>query len=109
MRITRRFTEAGKDVYEDIEFRKTTSEIRNPDGSVVFRAENLEVPAVFGLRDLAEPIFVPPGTVESVGVDGHEDGRIAEGASCHGNTGKPLQILPRQITLLRSVLPEGFG
>ena len=47
MRITRRFTEAGKDVYEDIEFRKTTSEIRNPDGSVVFRAENLEVPAAW--------------------------------------------------------------
>ena len=47
MRITRRFTEAGKDVYEDIEFRTTTSEIRNPDGSVVFRAENLEVPAAW--------------------------------------------------------------
>ncbi|MBB3065077.1 vitamin B12-dependent ribonucleotide reductase [Limibacillus halophilus] len=45
MRIARRFTEAGKDVYEDIEFRSTTSEIRNPDGSVVFVQNDLEVPA----------------------------------------------------------------
>src|SRR5438094_10342033 len=28
-----------------MEFRLTTSEIRNPDGSVVFKAENVEVPA----------------------------------------------------------------
>jgi len=27
-----------------IDFRLTTSEIRNPDGSVVFRLENVEVP-----------------------------------------------------------------
>ena len=31
--------------YAAIEFRLTTSEIRNPDGSVVFRAEDVEVPA----------------------------------------------------------------
>jgi ribonucleoside-diphosphate reductase alpha chain len=45
MRIARRFTEAGKDVYDSIEFRNTSSEIRNPDGSVVFKAEEIEVPA----------------------------------------------------------------
>ena len=45
MRIARRFTESGKDVYEFIEFRKTSSEIRNPDGSLVFQAEDIEVPA----------------------------------------------------------------
>jgi ribonucleoside-diphosphate reductase alpha chain len=44
MRISRRFTEAGKDVYDSIEFRDTSSEIRNPDGSVVFKAEMIEVP-----------------------------------------------------------------
>ncbi len=44
MRIERRFTEAGKDVYADIPFRATHSEIRNPDGSVVFRQEGIEVP-----------------------------------------------------------------
>ncbi|MGH6948935.1 MAG: vitamin B12-dependent ribonucleotide reductase, partial [Kiloniellales bacterium] len=45
MRIARRFTEQGKDVYQGIEFRITSSEIRNPDGSVVFQARNIEVPA----------------------------------------------------------------
>jgi len=45
MRIERRFSEAGKDVYEQIEFRRTSSEIRNPDGSVVFQAQDIEVPA----------------------------------------------------------------
>src|SRR6186997_2331171 len=45
MRIERRYTEAGEDTYRGIDFRDTTSEIRNPDGSIVFRLENIEVPA----------------------------------------------------------------
>ena len=45
MRIERRFTRAGEDAYDGIEFRKTTSEIRNPDGSVVFSARDIDVPA----------------------------------------------------------------
>ncbi len=44
MRIERRNTTAGQSAYAGINFRLTTSEIRNPDGSVVFRAENVEVP-----------------------------------------------------------------
>jgi ribonucleoside-diphosphate reductase alpha chain len=45
MRIERRFTEKGQSPYADIEFRTTTSEIKNPDGSVVFQLRNVEVPA----------------------------------------------------------------
>jgi ribonucleoside-diphosphate reductase alpha chain len=45
MRIERRYTEAGKSPYAGIEFRTTTSEIRNPDGSVVFQLKDIEVPA----------------------------------------------------------------
>jgi ribonucleoside-diphosphate reductase alpha chain len=45
MRISRRFTDAGQDVYHKIEFRRTSSEIRNPDGSLVFKSEEVEVPA----------------------------------------------------------------
>ena len=45
MRIERRYTKDGQSPYAGIEFRLTTSEIRNPDGSVVFRAEDVEVPA----------------------------------------------------------------
>src|SRR5947209_4210824 len=44
MRIERRFTKDGQSPYAEIEFRLTTSEIRNPDGSTVFKAENVEVP-----------------------------------------------------------------
>ena len=47
MKVTRRFTRAGEDVYAGIEFRRTTSEIRNPDGSVVFQMQDVEVPAQF--------------------------------------------------------------
>ena len=44
MKITRRFTESGKSPYEKIAFRRATSEIKNPDGSVVFRLEGFDVP-----------------------------------------------------------------
>jgi ribonucleoside-diphosphate reductase alpha chain len=44
MRIERRFTKEGQSPYADIAFRLTTSEIRNPDGSVVFHADDVEVP-----------------------------------------------------------------
>ena len=45
MRIERRFTTEGKSPYDGIEFRRTSSEIRNPDGSVVFSMTDIEVPS----------------------------------------------------------------
>src|ERR1700720_601574 len=45
MHIARRFTTAGRAPYETVRFRSASSEIRNPDGSVVFAAEGIEVPA----------------------------------------------------------------
>jgi ribonucleoside-diphosphate reductase alpha chain len=45
MRIERKFTEAGKSPYETIPFRQSGSEIRNPDGSVVFALDRFTVPA----------------------------------------------------------------
>jgi ribonucleoside-diphosphate reductase alpha chain len=44
MKIARVFTTEGRDAYEGIAFRTTTSEIRNPDGTTVFRLDALEVP-----------------------------------------------------------------
>ena len=44
MRIARHFTKEGQSPYADITFKNATSEIRNPDGSVVFRLEGIEVP-----------------------------------------------------------------
>ena len=45
--IPRRYTKAGTSPYADIPFRKATSEIRNPDGSIVFRLADIDVPAQF--------------------------------------------------------------
>ncbi|MGI9351388.1 MAG: vitamin B12-dependent ribonucleotide reductase [Rhizobiaceae bacterium] len=45
MRIERRYTKQNQSAYEGIKFRQATSEIRNPDGSIVFKLENIDVPA----------------------------------------------------------------
>ncbi len=48
MRIERRFTKSeNTSPYAEIEFRKALSEIRNPDGSVVFRLADIDVPTQF--------------------------------------------------------------
>jgi ribonucleoside-diphosphate reductase alpha chain len=47
MRVERRFTVAEQDPYGSIEFRRATSEIRNPDGSTVFHLPDIEVPAAW--------------------------------------------------------------
>lgn len=44
MKINRLFTTSGGDALESIEFVKRTSEIKNPDGSIVFRMEDVSVP-----------------------------------------------------------------
>ena len=44
MKIARRYTKAGQSPYAAITFRHTVSEIRNPDGSIVFRLDGVEVP-----------------------------------------------------------------
>jgi ribonucleoside-diphosphate reductase alpha chain len=45
MRVQRHFTKPGEAAYAGVDFQTATSEIRNPDGSVVFQAANIEVPA----------------------------------------------------------------
>lgn len=44
MKIERSFTRAGEDAYADLEFNITSSEIRNPDGTTVFKLDEVEVP-----------------------------------------------------------------
>lgn len=44
MKIPRLFTNANADPLESIEFVKRTSEIKNPDGSIVFHMEDVIVP-----------------------------------------------------------------
>ncbi|MDX2065549.1 MAG: vitamin B12-dependent ribonucleotide reductase [Fimbriimonadaceae bacterium] len=47
MKINRHFTEAGQNPYAGIQFEGRKSEIKNPDGSVVFSLENVMVPTTW--------------------------------------------------------------
>lgn len=87
MHIARRFTTAGQDPYAAVPFRTATSEIRNPDGSVVFQAEGIEVPAEWSqvaADILAQKYFRKAGvpaalsTVEEDGVPPWLQRRVAD-------------------------------
>ncbi|MET0566532.1 MAG: vitamin B12-dependent ribonucleotide reductase [Acidimicrobiia bacterium] len=56
LRITRRFTETGKDPYDKIEWTRRDSRITNPDGSTVFEMTDAEIPA--GWSQVASDIMV---------------------------------------------------
>ena len=47
MKIERKYTKAGEGSYAGLEFRKAVSEIKNPDGSIVFRLADIEVPSTW--------------------------------------------------------------
>ena len=47
MRVERQFTKSGQSGYAGIEFKTTASEIKNPDGSIVFRLDDIAVPAAW--------------------------------------------------------------
>ncbi|AGI67857.1 vitamin B12-dependent ribonucleotide reductase NrdJ [Octadecabacter antarcticus 307] len=44
MQIERNFTKSGQDAYAEVPFKAATSEIRNPDGTIVFKLENCQIP-----------------------------------------------------------------
>src|SRR5438552_3309867 len=56
MKITRRFTQPGQDVFSSIEWERRTSRITNPDGSVVFEMGDAEIPRAWS--QLATDIMV---------------------------------------------------
>ena len=72
MKIQRRYTQAGQSPYAGIELAQRTSEIRNTDGSTVFKLEGIEVPATWSqvaVDILAQKYFRKAG-VPQVGADG---------------------------------------
>jgi len=56
MRVDRKFTEAGKDVFQSVEWTQRSSRILNPDGSVVFEMNDAQIPASWS--QLATDIMV---------------------------------------------------
>ena len=45
LKVSRYYTKSGQSPYDGIEFEARKSEIKNPDGSSVFKMENVMVPA----------------------------------------------------------------
>ena len=76
MKIERKFTTAGQDAYAALEFVTTSSEIRNPDGTTVFKLDEIEVPA--GWSQVASDVIAQkyfrkagvPQKLEKVAEDG---------------------------------------
>ena len=55
MQFQRYFTRAGSDPLAGIKFVKRTSEIRNPDGTEVYKADAVEVPESWSQMATADP------------------------------------------------------
>ncbi len=76
MQITRHFTKAGQSPYDGIEFNTRTSRITEPDGTVVFEAKDITVPAAWSqvaIDILAQKYFRKAGVpdrLEPVQEDG---------------------------------------
>ncbi|HUG37920.1 MAG TPA: LAGLIDADG family homing endonuclease [Candidatus Limnocylindrales bacterium] len=81
MKIARRFTSEGQSPYTGIPFDLRVSEIRNPDGSTVFRQEGITVPAEWSAvaTDILAQKYFRKSGVPQAGPDGKpaldKDGR----------------------------------
>jgi len=112
MKIERAFTEAGASPYAAMAFRTASSEIRNPDGSVVFALDAVEVPAAWSqvaIDVLAQKYFRKAGVpaklkpVEEKGVPTWLCRRVADEAALetlpeaerYGSETKAQQVFDR--------------
>ncbi len=76
MKINRFYTKEGSDPYEGIAFTTRKSEIRNPDGSMVFQMDNVIVPTEWSqvaTDILAQKYFRKAGVPQSDGSLGSEN------------------------------------
>ena len=83
MRIERRFTRRGQGPYDDLTFVKRSSEIRNPDGSTVFKLDHIDVPeqwSQLAIDILAQKYFRKAGVPQ----------RDQNGQPLVGPDGKPV-------------------
>ena len=113
MRIERRFTQRGQSPYQDMPFAKRSSEIKNPDGSTVFKLDNIDVPEQWtqlAVDILAQKYFRKAG-VPQVGPEGkpllNQEGKQALGgerdarqvfhrlAGCWTHWGKSYGYFPK--------------
>ena len=96
MRIERRFTKRGQSPYEGLAFVQRSSEIRNPDGSTVFKLEHIDIPehwTQLAIDILAQKYFRKAGVPQV-----HEDGTPvvdAEGKPVLGGERDARQVFER--------------
>ncbi len=83
LRINRRFTEAGEDAYDKIEWSRRDSRITNPDGSIVFEMTDAEIPT--GWSQVAADIIVSK-YFRKAGVPQFDD----EGNQVFDDAGQPV-------------------
>ena len=96
MKIERRFTTEAGGAYGGIDFNQTSSEIRNPDGSVVFKLDDVEIPSGW-----SQLFLLSAGS-------GITDGMMAWGDRMLKFTGKPsADPYQDQVSFLLQV--TGFG
>jgi len=83
MRIARRFTTAGKDVYGTVDWTTRSSRISNSDGSTVFEMNDAQVPSTWSqlATDIVVSKYFRKAGVPQVG----KDGKPVKGAD-----GKPV-------------------
>ena len=74
LRISRRFTEAGVDPYDSIEWEYRDSRISNPDGSIVFQMTDAEIPASWSqvATDIMVSKYFRKAGVPQYDADGNE-------------------------------------
>ncbi|MCS6809404.1 MAG: vitamin B12-dependent ribonucleotide reductase [Bacteroidota bacterium] len=103
MKIQRRFTQAGVNVYDMFEYTQRTSTLRNPDGSVVFQMSNIEVPkhwSQVATDILAQKYFRKAGVPQT-----DADGRPIKdesGRQCTGSEHSIKQVVHRLAGCWRS-------
>ena len=76
MKIQRRFTKAGKDVFSSVEWTQRSSRILNPDGSVVFEMHDVDVPKSWSqlATDIMVSKYFRKAGVPQVDADGKPTG-----------------------------------
>ena len=85
MKISRRFTKVGQDVYSAVEFEKRSSRISNPDGSVVFEMNDAMIPKAWSqlATDIMVSKYFRKAGVPQLDTDGNpkrdENGRVITG------------------------------
>ncbi|UCF99039.1 MAG: adenosylcobalamin-dependent ribonucleoside-diphosphate reductase, partial [Spirochaetaceae bacterium] len=75
MKVSRRFTRTGESPYKGITFEKRQSEIRNPDGKIIFRQEDVQVPSSWSqiaTDILAQKYFRKTGVPRQIDKSGGE-------------------------------------